>query len=69
MLGGVPDVPAVPDVQTNRYAPFESSPVILPRDAGEERGGGWNCWNVWNDWNPGYLQETARHGVRRRSTY
>ncbi len=56
------------NVQTlKRYAPFDSS--SSPADAGEERGGGWNCWNVWNDWNPGYLQETARHGVRRRSTY
>ena len=53
----------------NRYAPFNSPSVILPRDAGEERGRGWNCLNDWNVWNPDIVQEAARHGVRRRSTY
>jgi hypothetical protein len=32
----------------NRCAPFKPSPYILPRDAGEDRGGGLNGLNVLN---------------------
>src|SRR5215471_4158503 len=42
-------VPTVPAVQPLRsvQTPF----LILPRDAGEEIGGGLNGLNDWNDWN------------------
>jgi len=42
-MNTVPNVPIVQAVQTLS--------VILPRVAGEERGGGWNDWNGWNDLN------------------
>jgi hypothetical protein len=37
----------------NRCAPIKPPPSILPRDAGEERGGGLNGLNFLNDLNPG----------------
>jgi heptosyltransferase-2 len=29
----------------------QSLSLVLPGDAGEETGGGWNDWNFWNVWN------------------
>ena len=39
----------VPTVQPLRSVQAPS--LILPRVAGEERGGGLNCWNDWNSTN------------------
>src|SRR5882724_10237529 len=42
----------VPDVQAVQSLRYVQSPsFILPRVAGEERGGGWNCLNGLNVWN------------------
>jgi hypothetical protein len=30
---------------------FNPPSLVLPRDAGEETGGGWNHWNYLNGWN------------------
>ena len=42
----------------NCFAPFNPPPffeavanAFLPRDAGEDQGGGLNVLNGWNDWN------------------
>ena len=41
----------------NRYAPFKPPPYVLPRDAGEETGGGLNELNGLNDLNGIYFKE------------
>jgi hypothetical protein len=49
----------------NRYAPFKPPPYVLPRDAGEETGGGLsdlNGLNVLND----YLFPRRNSGERNR---
>jgi hypothetical protein len=43
MVNWVQNVQAVQNVQ--------SPSLVLPRDAGEETGGGWNDWNYLNGWN------------------
>lgn len=37
--------------QFETFKPFKPSPLFLPRDAGEDEGGGLNDWNDWNDLN------------------
>jgi hypothetical protein len=51
-------------MNTVPFVQYVQSPsLILPRDAGEERGGGWNGWNEakrlngWNDW----IETLRRH--------
>jgi hypothetical protein len=33
------------------FKPFKPPPLFLPRDAGEDTGGGWNDLNYLNGWN------------------
>jgi hypothetical protein len=47
------------------FKPFKPPPRIkvrgrlyfLPRDAGEDAGGGLNDWNFLNDWNPNWRKQ------------
>ena len=39
----------VRNVQRIQYVQAPTS--VLPRDAGEDAGGGWNDWNSLNEWN------------------
>jgi hypothetical protein len=45
---------------------FKPPSLILPRDAGEERGGGWNDWNDWNG-NLDYLSHSSFDAMRAPS--